>query len=94
MTSANPLRRAITPGAVTAIRYVEDGSNVAFTSHPANVDSSSFANVDDIAEFLDCCFYGDCAPVWGPYSCDLDHSGQSTAADALTREVWTTNGPA
>lgn len=78
------LRRAITPGAVTALRYLTDGRRIAYTSHPANVDNSGFANVDDLTEFLDCCFHGACTPAWGLYSCDLDHSGQATAPDMLT----------
>ena len=47
------LARAITPGEATTIEYM-DGSFVTYYAHPANVDGSSVANLNDITAWQNC----------------------------------------
>jgi hypothetical protein len=77
------LAHAIAPGRVTKIEYLGDGSSVSYTSHPANVDAGPAANGLDVDEHRECCLQGDCPPMWGNYSCDIDRSLAVTPADLI-----------
>jgi hypothetical protein len=76
------LARAITVGAVTTIQYIGDGSYVAYTSHPANVDADSQAAPPDILRTIDY-LNGVTPSPWGMYSEDIDHSGVPGPPDIL-----------
>jgi len=77
------LERAITPGGVTTIRYLGDGSSVEYTAHPGNVNADDTADANDLVALIDCCLLGLCTPEWGAQSCDMDHSGAWTPSDIL-----------
>lgn len=77
------LERAITPGGVTTIRHLGDGSFVEYVAHPGNVNADALADASDLNVLVDCCVLGQCTPTWGLYSCDLDHSGTWAPADIL-----------
>ena len=85
------LTHAIAAGAVTTIQYTGDGSYVSYTSHPSNVDADAAADAADIASLIDCCLSDLCTPVWGLWSCDIDHSGSAGPGDVL-RTIDLLNG--
>lgn len=75
------LGRPITPGAVTFISY-SDGATAAFASHPSNVNGDPESGSSDILALIDA-LNGIVVPLWGMYSCDVDHSGECNPADIL-----------
>ena len=84
------LLRAITPGAATKIVYIPSGSEVIFYAHPGNVNGDGFANALDVTALVDY-LSPPPTPPWGPYSVDIDHSGQGGPSD-ITREIDLLNG--
>ncbi|HNU45215.1 MAG TPA: right-handed parallel beta-helix repeat-containing protein [Phycisphaerae bacterium] len=84
------LARPITPGAVTTIEYLGDHSFVTYYTHPANVDGSPTANVNDINQLIN--FLNICIPNPGDPSCqgagvykgDINHSGGYAISDLNT----------
>lgn len=84
------LDRPITPYAITRIRYTGDGSGIQYTSHPGNVDASSYADADDVLHLIDT-INGQAECPYGLYSCDVDRSGAINSGDVL-REIDVLNG--
>ena len=79
------LARAITPGAVTKVSYVDRIGKAAtgrFTSHPGNVNSAYLASPVDILYLVDI-LNGTREARWGRYSADCDHSGMIGPPDIL-----------
>lgn len=80
------LDRPIAPGAVTSITYTADDGTMTtarFASQPGNVNGDSISSAVDILVLLESLGNVAAAPPWGRYSTDIDHSGQTTAADML-----------
>lgn len=82
------LHHAIATGGVTTIEYLRDGSFIEYIAQPANVDGVAYVDALDVGEHVDCCLGGPSdpcpeGPVWGSYSCDIDHSGLVTPSDTL-----------
>ena len=71
------LFHAITAGGVTTIEYTGDGSYVAFTSHPANVNADTMAAPPDILKVVDY-INGAAISPWGVYSEDILQLAYST----------------
>jgi hypothetical protein len=86
------LDRPMTANAVTTISYI--GMNGVetrgvFHAHPANSDGNAFANGADLATIIDA--LGGTPGPYGLYSTDINHSGNTTAADML-RAIDLLNG--
>jgi len=79
------LARPMTPGAVTTITYVTNGTYGVFTSHPANVNGDSAAGAADVLAMIDCLNGLNTAVncPWDGYSSDVDRSTATNAADVL-----------
>jgi hypothetical protein len=73
----------ISTHAMSFIEYTSDGSRVALTSHPGNVDGNGVVNRDDLFEFIGCCLQGFCLADRTEYICDIDHSGGIAPPDLL-----------
>ena len=76
------LHHAITAGGVTTIEYTGDGSYVAYTSHPVNVNADSRAAPSDILRVIDY-INGVAVSPWGIYSEDIDRSNLLAPPDIL-----------
>ncbi len=81
------LDRPISAGAVTKISYHPDGGfppdTGVFMSLPADANASGRSLVNDVTHMASCCLEGTCAPAYGGYSCDTNHSGLTTSEDIL-----------
>ncbi|MFQ5591854.1 MAG: hypothetical protein ACE5HE_11880 [Phycisphaerae bacterium] len=80
------LERPLSAGAVTKITYNADDSTSStgvFRSLPTDSNASARSEVVDITDMVACCLAGDCAPPYGSYSCDINHSGTVTAEDLV-----------
>jgi hypothetical protein len=84
------LARPITPGEVTTLSYLGDGSFASYIYHPANVNGDMIANPIDILRLVDY-INGAATPPWGVYSTDIDRSGLTNPQDIL-REIDLLNG--
>ncbi len=76
------LNRAITPGAVTTVRYAGGTGHVTYTTHPANANGDNSASPVDILAIIDM-LNGVLNPPHGIYSRDIDRSGVPNPADIL-----------
>jgi hypothetical protein len=76
------LMHAITPGAITELRYTNDPTPVTYMSHPANVNNDTAAGPADILYLIDV-LNGVSAAPFGLYSVDVDRSGQPGPPDIL-----------
>jgi len=76
------LHHAITASGVTTIEYTGDGSYVAYTSHPADVNADSQSARSDILRIIDY-INGVAVSPWGVYSEDIDRSGMLGPPDIL-----------
>ena len=81
------LERPLAPGSRMEITYTSDhgcsSSMASFAALPADADGSGTSTTQDISTVIDCCLNRACAPVFGKYSCDIDHSGRSGPQDIL-----------
>ncbi len=85
------LGHGITPDAVTTIQYLGDGSFVSYIHHPANVDASSMANIQDLIQLINrinVVMGGGYVPPW---EVDINYSMAVTVAD-MTELINILNG--
>ncbi|GEM_PF-1991603 len=76
---------------ITTIQYLPTGAYVAYWKHPANVDGSSRANLQDISQLINrinIVFEGGTVPLW---EADINNSGAINLAD-LTELINLLNG--
>jgi len=84
-TTTLVLRRPITPGAVTLVRYLDDAgqaTEAAFAAMPGDVNGDGKTSPADVLELVDV-LNGITGPAWSAYSTDVDRSGVTQAADVL-----------
>lgn len=79
------LKRPLTPGEATFIRYTDDDgltSSVRLIAHPGNVNGNTLTNPADLLSLIDA-LNGIYFAPWGPLSTDCDHSGVTAPADLI-----------
>jgi hypothetical protein len=76
------LLRPISPGEVTRITYVVNGSYVEFISHPGNANADGEAEPFDVTSIVNY-FNQTETPPAVPYSTDIDHSAVFDSFDVL-----------
>jgi hypothetical protein len=80
------LRRPLTPGFITLLRYGDGATPDAvgrFAALPGDVNGDGVATPGDVLDLVDV-LNGVAPPRWGLFSTDIDRSGQAQATDILS----------
>lgn len=76
------LKRPISAGYWTTLKYLGGSTYVSYGSLPADVNANSYSAPSDILTLIDCINFPPCSR----YLTDIDHSGATNAADITTEQ--------